>query len=159
MPFIAVAGWSAERSRVETGGQLREEAASVASTAGAYLNTYLAGLDSMSSALARHPAVMALDRSQCDPLFAAVLRDQPLLLNIVVSDSRGAVRGTAIPSSASHSCRRRRCRTSHEVMRTGKPQVSELMTGRISNQPTIVLSYPVRDAGKSSSASSASVST
>jgi C4-dicarboxylate-specific signal transduction histidine kinase len=33
-----------------------------------------------------------------------------------------------------------------EVLRTGKPQVSELMTGRISNQPTVVLSYPVRGA-------------
>ena len=93
VPFIAAAGWSANRSRIEHADELREQAASVAATAGAYLNTYLTGLDSMASALTRHPAVMALDKSQCDPLFEAVLRDQPLILNIVVSDTVGDVQG------------------------------------------------------------------
>src|SRR4051812_35232221 len=144
VPFIAATLWSANRSRSENADELRDQAASVAATAGAYLNTYLVGLDSMSSALARHPAVMALDKSQCDPLFEAVLRDQPLLLNIVVSDRGGQVRGSGIPSSAE-----RLSSTAmpyvNDVIRTGKPQVSEIMTGRISNQPTIVLSYAVRD--------------
>src|SRR4030081_156473 len=100
VPFIVAEWWSANRSRIEHADELRDEAASVAVTAGAYLNTYLAGLDSMSSALARHPAVMTLDKHQCDPLFEAVLRDQPLLLNIVVSDSAGSVRGSGMPSTA-----------------------------------------------------------
>jgi C4-dicarboxylate-specific signal transduction histidine kinase len=145
VPFIMAAAWSASRSRAEYADELRDQAASVAATAGAYFNAYLAGLDSMSSALARHPAVMALDKGQCDPLFEAVLRDQPLLLNIVVSDSTGALKGsgvatdmTRVPSTSMPYV--------NEVMRTGKPQVSELMTGRLSNQPTVVLSYPVRDA-------------
>jgi C4-dicarboxylate-specific signal transduction histidine kinase len=144
VPFIAAAAWSAGRSRAEYADELRDQASSVAATAGAYFNTYLAGLDSMSSALARHPAVMSLDQAQCDPLFEAVLRDQPLLLNIVVSDTAGMVKGSGVPSNAE-----RLSPTSmpyvNEVARTGKPQVSELMTGRISNQPTIVLSYPVRN--------------
>jgi C4-dicarboxylate-specific signal transduction histidine kinase len=145
VPFIAAAGWSANRSRIENADELRDQAASVAATAGAYLNTYLAGLDSMSSALARHPSVMALDKSQCDPLFEAVLRDQPLLLNIVVSNTAGIVKGTGIPSTAEHLSPTAMPYVA-EVVRTGKPQVSEIMTGRISNQPTIVLSYAVRDA-------------
>jgi C4-dicarboxylate-specific signal transduction histidine kinase len=144
VPFIAATLWSANRSRIENADELRDQAASVAATAGAYLNTYLIGLDSMSSALARHPAVMALDRSQCDPLFEAVLRDQPLLLNIVVSDRDGYVHGSGVPSTAE-----RLSSTAmpyvNDVLRTGKPQVSEIMTGRISNRPTIVLSYAVRD--------------
>ena len=144
VPFIVAEWWSANRSRIEHADALREEAASVAVTAGAYLNTYLAGLDSMSSALARHPAVITLDKRLCDPLFEAALRDQPLLLNIVLSDGVGILKGTGLPSSAE------RLSASvmpyvNEVVRTGKPHVSELMTGRISNQPTIVLSYPVRD--------------
>jgi hypothetical protein len=73
VPFIAAAAWSASRSRAEDADELRDQASSVAVTAGAYFNTYLAGLDSMSSALARHPAVMGLDRAQCDLLFEAVL--------------------------------------------------------------------------------------
>ena len=145
VPFILAAWWSANLSRIEHANQLRDEAASVAVTAGAYLNTYLSGLDSMSSALARHPAVMTLDKHQCDPLFEAVLRDQPLLLNIVVSDSAGSVMGSGIPSNTERLSPTAMPYVA-EVIRTGKPQVSELMTGRISNQPTIVLSYPVRDA-------------
>ena len=144
VPFIVAAGWSANRSRIEQASELREQAASVAATAGAYLNTYLAGLDSMSSALARHPAVMALDPAHCNPLFEAVLRDQPLLLNIVASDLDGVVRGSGLPSTAGRlSAPAMQYVT--ETVRTGRPQVSELMTGRLSNQPTIVLSYPVRD--------------
>ncbi len=146
VPFIVAAGWSANLSRTEQTDELREQAASVAATAGAYLNTYLTGLDSMASALARHPAVMTLDRAQTDPLLETVLRDQPLILNIVVSDRTGVVKGTGAPSSEA-----RLAPTSmpyaNQTIKTGKSQVSELMIGRISHQPTIVLSYPVRDAG------------
>ena len=145
VPFIVAAAWSARRSRVEQAGELRDEAASVAATAGAYLNTYLGGLDSMASALARHPSVMSLEKAQCDPLFEAVLRDQPLILNIVVSDISGEVKGTGVPSNAQR-LSPLAMPNSNEVIKTGKPQVSELMTGRISNQPTIVLDYPVRNA-------------
>ena len=145
VPFIVAAGWSASRSRVEQAGELRDEAASVAATAGAYLNTYLGGLDSMASALARHPSVMSLEKAQCDPLFEAVLRDQPLILNIVVSDISGEVKGTGVPSNAQRLSPLAMPNIS-EVIKTGKPQVSELMTGRISSQPTIVLDYPVRNA-------------
>ena len=146
VPFIAAAGWSANRSRIEHADELREQAASVAATVGAYLDTYLAGLDSMSSALARHPAVMNLDKAQCDPLFEAVLRDQPLLLNIVVSDLEGLVMGSGVASNATARLSSAALPYVTETIRSGKPQVSELMTGRISNQPTIVLSYPVRNA-------------
>ena len=144
VPFIVAAGWSANRSRIEQASAMREQAASVAATAGAYLNTYLAGLDSMSSALARHPAVMTLDPAHCNPLFEAVLRDQPLLLNIVVSDVDGVVKGSGIPAAAGR-ISPPAIQYVAETVRTGKPQVSQLMTGRLSNQPTIVLSYPVRD--------------
>ena len=145
VPFIMAAAWSASRSRAEYADELRDQAASVAATAGAYFNTYLAGLDSMSSALAHHPAVMTLDRGQCDPLFEAVLRDQPLLLNIVVSDHTGTIKGSGVPTDAGRLAPASMPYV-NEVIRTGKPQVSELTTGRISNQPTVVLSYPVRDA-------------
>jgi two-component system NtrC family sensor kinase len=145
VPFIAAAAWSGNRSRIEHADELRQQAGSVAATAGAYLNNYLGGLDSMSSALIRHPAVMSLDRAQCNPLFEAVLRDQPLLLNIVLSDPEGAVMGSGIPSN-----NQRLAPDSmpyvRETINTGRPQVSELMTGRVSNQPTIIMSYPVRNA-------------
>ena len=112
MPFIAAAAWSANQSRIEHADELREQAASVAATAGAYLNTYLTGLDSMASALARHPAVMALDRAQCDPLFEAVLRDQPLILNIVVTDTGGGYHGSGVPTTVTRAAADPACPTS-----------------------------------------------
>ena len=145
VPFVLAAAWSGNRSRVEHADQLREEAASVAATSGAYLNTYLTGLDSMASALARHPAVMALDKRQCDPLFEAVLRDQPLILNILVTDTDGVYRGTGVPTSVGRASAAGVPFVS-QVVKTGRPQVSELVIGQISGQPTVVLSYPVRDA-------------
>ena len=145
VPFIVAAGWSANRSRIEHADELRQQAASVAATAGAYLDTYLSGLDSMASALARHPAVMALDRTQSDPLFEAVLRDQPLILNIVVSDRIGAIKGTGVPSNMAHISPEAMTYVG-ETIKTGKPQVSQLMVGQVSNQPTMVLSYPVHNA-------------
>src|SRR6476469_5296535 len=98
--YAVAAAWSARLTLSGQRRHLTEQAGSVAATAGAYLNTYLGGLDSMASALARHPAVMALDKTACDPLFEAVLRDQPLVLNIVLSDPVGVVKGSGVPSDA-----------------------------------------------------------
>ena len=144
VPFAIAAAWSANLTRMEHAAELREQAASVVVTAAAYLNTYLSGVDSMASALARHPGVIALDRRQVDPLFDAVLRDQPLILNIVVSDTAGEYHGSGLPTTVLRA-------TSagvpiiQEVVRTGKPQVSDLVIGQISRQPTVLLVYPVRN--------------
>jgi C4-dicarboxylate-specific signal transduction histidine kinase len=143
VPFIAAAGWSAVRSRAEHAEELSEQAASVAATAAAYLNNYLSGLDSMASALARHPSVMTLDKPKADVLFEAVLRDQPLLLNIILSDRAGVVWGSGVPSVAERLSAPSMPYVD-EVIRTGRPHVSALMTGRMSKQPTIVLAYPIR---------------
>ena len=79
IPFALAAIWSANRTRVEREEEVEQQAESVAHTSAAYLNEYLNGLDSMASALTRHPAVMTLDRESSDRLFADVLRSQPLL--------------------------------------------------------------------------------
>jgi len=100
VPFVSAALWSANQTRTEREAEVREQAGTVAATAAAYLNQYLSGLYSMASALVRHPSVMALDSAACDRLFAAVLHDQPLILNIILSDRNGVVKGTALPLRA-----------------------------------------------------------
>src|SRR6185295_20117834 len=97
VPFAIAAAWTANLTRIEHVDELRDQAGSVAVTAGAYLDQYLTGLDSMASALARHPAVIELDREQCDLLLAAVLHDQPLLVNILATDTRGTIKGSGLP--------------------------------------------------------------
>src|SRR5690349_23245840 len=101
VPFVIVALWSANRTRLEREAEVREQAGSVAATAAAYFNQYLNGLDSMASTLARHPSVMALDRDACDPLFKEVLLDQPLILNLILIDLRCEVKGTCLPTRIS----------------------------------------------------------
>jgi C4-dicarboxylate-specific signal transduction histidine kinase len=145
VPFFFAAAWSMSRTRVERSAEMREQAGTVAATAGAYLNQYLTGLDSMASVLALHPSVMALDPEQTDRLFASALRDQPLVLNILVSDTQGQIKGSALAARASIGAVVS-MQYVNEVVRSGKPVVSELMTGQVSGKPTVVLAYPVRNA-------------
>jgi C4-dicarboxylate-specific signal transduction histidine kinase len=148
VPFAIAAAWTANRTRVEHVEELREQSGALAVTAGAYLTQYLTGLDSMASALARHPAVIGLDRAESDRLFAAALRDQPLLLNIMLTDPTGAIKGSGVPVPAGLD-RVTALDYVREVARTGKPVVSELLTGIVSGKPMVVLAYPVTGASGS----------
>jgi len=147
IPFALAAAWSANRTRIEREEEVEQQAESIAHTAAAYLSEYLSGLDSMASALTRHPAVMTLDRESSDRLFADVLRGQPLLLNIVLTDRNAVVKGTGLPvrvelgpNAVSYV---------QAVLSSGKPLISELTTGQVSGKPTVVLAYPVRQEGRS----------
>src|SRR5206468_6423872 len=122
--------------------ELRGEAKSVAATSASYLNQYLDGLDSLASALIRNPGVRALRADECHALFAEVLKEHPLLLNIALSAPDGAARGSGIDLSQLHNAP-----ASHAyddaVVHTGRALVSPLTTGPI-GKPTIVSAYPVR---------------
>jgi signal transduction histidine kinase len=144
IPFALAVAWSADRTRREREVEVRDQAGSMAVSAAAYLNQYLTAFDSMAAVLTRHPAVVGLDRSRADDLFAALMREQPLLLNIVLTDVVGTLKGTAIEAYGD-------LWTSvplayvKDVVATRKPVVSELTTGRLSGKPMIVLGYPVFD--------------
>jgi C4-dicarboxylate-specific signal transduction histidine kinase len=147
VPLLLAAAWSANVTRREREAEVLEQSASIAATAGAYLNQYLTGVDSMASALVRHQSVVALDGPACDRLFAEVLRAQPLVLNIALSDAQGNLRGTALPLRDAPE-RVLSSRTVDDVFATGHPVVSELTTGVVSRRPTIILAYPVRGANE-----------
>ena len=142
--YAVVALWASSRTRAEREAEVGDQAGALATTAGNYLNQYLIGVDSMASALTRHPSVIALDRDACDRLLAAVLRDQPLILNIVLSDTNGAIRGTGMPLREGD--RPTPFPRVSEVAASGKPLVSEFTAGPVTGKPTIILAYPVRDA-------------
>ena len=137
--------WSANRTRTEREAELRDQAGSIATTAAAYLTQFLAGVDSLASALALHPSVVDLDREPSDRLFATVLRKQPLLLNIVLTDRQGMIKGTGLAARANQSVTAAYPYVT-DVVATGGPVVSELMTGVVTGKPTIIMAYPVRRA-------------
>jgi len=146
VPLLLASAWSANVTRLEREAEVREQAASIAATAGAYLNQYLTGLDSMASALVRNQSVVALDQAANDRLFAEVLRAQPMVLNILLTDPAGTIKGTALPLRYGAETAAMP-RTRNDVIASGKPVVSELATGVVTGKPTIILAYPVRGAG------------
>ena len=145
VPFAFAAIWSANRTRVERETEVEEQAGSIAHTAAAYLNEYLNGLDSMASALTRHPAVITLDRAQSDRLFGDVLSGQPLLLNIVLTDRMGNLKGSGLAVAGTLD-RIVIPPYVQSVVASGDPQISELTLGQVSGKPTVVLAYPIRQA-------------
>jgi C4-dicarboxylate-specific signal transduction histidine kinase len=148
VPFAIAAAWTANRTRAEHVAELREQAGALAATAGAYLDQYLTGLDSMASALTRHPAVIASQRADADRLFAAVLRDQPLLVNVLLADTDGRIIASGLPNAGDIG-KVAAVDQVKAVVSSGKPIVSDLVTGAISGKPTVALAYPVRVAAGS----------
>ena len=143
VPFAAIELWSEGRTRLERAEEAQAQAASVATTAASYLNQYLNGLDSMASALVRHPAVIGLDRRQSERLFGEVLRNQPLLLNVVLTDKSGRLQASGL-ATADYGVT---MTYTGQVASLEKPLVSPLLTGELSKKPTIMLAHPVRDDG------------
>src|SRR5262245_31868278 len=96
----------------------------------------------MAAVIVRHPAVVGLDRSRCDGLFAAILRDQPLLLNILLTDANGSLKGTGVEPKANLGTVIA-LPYIKDVVASRKPLISELTTGQVSGKPTVILAYPV----------------
>jgi len=137
--------WSASRTRAERQVEVRQEAGSVAVLAAAYLNQYFDGLDAMASALLRHPAITTFNQTECNKLLAGLLSEQPLLLNVVLRDRDGvlvasgteAVVGRSTTSAPPYLL---------QILKTGRPGVSELTAGPLTGKPTLGQGYPVRAA-------------
>jgi two-component system NtrC family sensor kinase len=144
VPFALAVAWSTNATRREREAEVREQAGSIAVTAAAYLNQYLTGIDSMAAALTLNPVIVALDRAESDRLFATALREQPLILNIVLTDVHGTIKGTALPAAPNQNVTVA-LPYIKQVVATGKPVVSDLIVGVLSGKPTIVLAYPVRN--------------
>jgi C4-dicarboxylate-specific signal transduction histidine kinase len=144
IPLAAAVAWSTNLTKLEREREVQEQARTVAITAAAYLNQYLTSVDATAAGLARHPSVVAFREHECDSLFADVLRDQPLLLNILLTDAHNKVTCSGAPGGGSA---REVIDDAYlqEVMTAGKPVVSSYMRGRVSGRPTVVLAYPVRN--------------
>jgi len=147
--LVAVLGvaitWSALRARTERADEVRQEAGTIATTAVAVLNEYLASLDAMALLLARHPAVVSLDGPASTRLFGSLLKEQPLLGNILLRGPDTKLVATAVQASATDVAAPP---IVSQVLQTGRPQASQLVVGPITRRRTVFLAYPVRnDAG------------
>jgi two-component system, NtrC family, sensor kinase len=141
VPLTIAVLWSAKRTRQEREQELEEQAGTVAQTAAASLDQYVRSLDSIASALVSQPAVIALSR-ECDTVLASVARGEPLLLNVLLTDTDGAVKGSALPERWD----RNPIVTQPYVKKVaalGKPVIGDLMKGQVTGKPTLAIAYPV----------------
>jgi C4-dicarboxylate-specific signal transduction histidine kinase len=144
LALIGSALWSGNRTRLERQDEVRAEAGSVATLAGAYLNQYFDGLDAIESALVRHPAVTSLDAADCQSVFAELIRQQPLLLNVTLRDRTGVLIASGVVPPAGQATAPLP-ESSSKALATGQPAVGRVRAAPITGRPTINQAYPVRD--------------
>jgi len=142
LPTAIGAVWLRSQARRARTEEVRQEAISAVSASAASFDQFLRGLDSVASALALNPSVIALNRAECDRLFAEVLRQQSSILNILLSAPDETIKGSALPTTNV----KPRLSMPHvqQVIATGGAAVSELSVGPLTHKPTIILGYPVR---------------
>jgi C4-dicarboxylate-specific signal transduction histidine kinase len=150
LPILIGAAWSSNRTRSEHWADVDAEAAVLAAASAAYFDEYLRGLDSAAAVLGRHPAVTATNREDCDRLFGDLLKVQPLILSVVVRARDGTVQcsGSGLPGRDA-SRRTPISPVEDRVITSGQPVVSDLTVAPETQKPTIIMAYPVRDAGGS----------
>jgi C4-dicarboxylate-specific signal transduction histidine kinase len=141
IPMATLIVWSANRGRLDRENEVRQEAATLAATTAGLLDQYLGSIDSMASALVRTEAVLSFDRAQADRLLAEVLRDQPLLLNIVLTDTNGEISGTGVSEDAV--LEPIRLPYVQDVVTHNAPVFGDLTNGVVTSKPTVMLAYPV----------------
>src|SRR5215467_8251824 len=140
--LLAVAiTWSAILTRAERADEVRDEAGSVATAAASVFNEYFTSLDATAAMLQLHPSVRALDGDVCRPLFVRVLKDQPLLNDVLLRAADGHLVASGVePRTAQPAAPQ----FIFDVVKTGRPAVSQLVVGPITGRQTVLLAFPVR---------------
>jgi C4-dicarboxylate-specific signal transduction histidine kinase len=141
VPLTIVALWSGALTRQEREAEVGAVAASAAAVTAAHLEQYVAGFDAMASALARHPAVRALDAEAVDPLFADLAAEHPLLTDIVLVAPDGSSRG-GYPDLPRRSVAQTWVASAGD---TGLARVTALPSGEGRERAVVLIAHPVRD--------------
>jgi C4-dicarboxylate-specific signal transduction histidine kinase len=144
--FIVLLGvamtWSALKARAERAAEVQTEAGTIATTAVTVLEQYLSSLDAMALSLARHPAVVSLDGPASTRLFISLLKEQPLLGNILLRGANARLLATALPAENPDAPAPP---IVEQVIRTGRSRASQLVYGPITRHRTVFLAYPVKN--------------
>lgn len=95
--------------------------------------------------VARHPAVRALDATQCDPLLTDLLRTGKRFSHLVTTTLQGDVVCSAKPLPPGQTVNAGDKPWFQRALQAGKFSVGDTHTGPISGQWVTVLSLPIRD--------------
>jgi C4-dicarboxylate-specific signal transduction histidine kinase len=142
LPLFAAVIWTANETRLDQQARVEEQAASVAVTAAAQLDSYVAGLDGMASAVARHPAVVSGDADGVARLFNDLLLSRPFVTNLVLVGRDGHVGAAATPLPPGYD--RVAWAFLDDIFKTGEPAISDYATSPTTGRAVVALGYPVK---------------
>jgi C4-dicarboxylate-specific signal transduction histidine kinase len=142
LPISIAIAWSASRSRAERLQEARDEAGRLAVTIAAYLDQYLAGIDTLASSLTLNDAVVTFDHEAATRVFDAALAKQPQVAHLELRDTQGTLKASArsVDVSAAQSLELVR-----QVLEEGARVVGELVSTP-TTRPFVPFAYPVRTA-------------
>ena len=143
LPMVLGAAWSWSQSRRARTEEVRQDAIAVAAASAAAFDQFLRGLDSMASALALNPSVIALNRAECDRLFAEVLRDQPFILNILLNAPDETIEGSGTADDQRETPAADAAYPAGHGDAGGRWSAS-CRSVPLTHKPTVILGYPVR---------------
>ena len=109
----------------------------------AEVDTFLNGSERLLIALSEIPGVKNQEWEKCREIFSRLMPQYPYYENILVIDSKGWVRCSAVPQEKPTYAGDRTY--FKEVMKTERFTVGEVQIGRITGKPVVVLAYPLRD--------------
>ncbi|HVB37657.1 MAG TPA: sensor histidine kinase [Vicinamibacterales bacterium] len=140
--LVVAMAWSARRTYGEREADLREQASEVVANEAAYLDQRLDSLDSLATVVTSYPAVRTLDPAASRDLLTSLLTRYPFLLNIVLTDATGRIRGSAVDLPAG-GLTRYDVACLAEVIQTARPCTGTYAVDALLRRPTIVLAYPI----------------
>lgn len=144
LPTVAISFWHyfdiVKKQTVEVAHHNQDLASGIAIK----LEGLIAETFSLIRAVSTHPAVIAGNSAEIDPLFAELLPSFPLRLNILAADLQGNNIGSAVPDpqvrSLNYLDREWFCRA-----RSGLEVVGNLHSSKLFKRPAIMISAPIRN--------------
>ena len=100
------------------------------------------GTRQLLTTLAAMPEVRRLDHDACDALFASLLRENPLYVNILLTDRHADIVASALPYGQVNLADRKHFQS---AMTSGRFSAGEYIVSRTSFDPAFPFALPVRD--------------
>ena len=142
---LSAAGlWAVRATRRERTESVFQQAASLAVAAAAYLDQCLSSVDSTASMFVRSRGREPMTRANLDQSLAAVLRDQPCVLDAILTGPESVIIGSGLPTALE----KPPGALPHlqQVLATKRRAISDLGVDPVAGKPTLFFGYPVPDA-------------
>ncbi|MBM3818452.1 MAG: HAMP domain-containing protein [Acidimicrobiia bacterium] len=141
VPVLGAAVWSARATYRERSDELAEQTQTLALRSAAAIDRELTGLDRMARNLSTNPEFQRLDSASAEPLLRPQRLQRPMLIEIVLVDTKGALVARGGGSSEVDDA----WDALVAPVVSGGQRVVSKMQRTVSGQHYITVAYPIRD--------------